>query len=145
MVLHCLNDYKNLGLHCTEALELPWKYPSPFIKDWVKLTVEGRRSKCLLWGSRAGSFIRQKIRTCSQIFPKLPSSGGEQGAFGCVFLCNKVLIPNVDCQYQHSLPSLPKERVRWISWPDFSWGMKLCLPQILSAVSVEYYTLHFLT
>jgi len=41
-VLHCLNDYKNLGLRCTETFELPWKHPSPFIKDWVKLTSEGR-------------------------------------------------------------------------------------------------------
>lgn len=125
MVLHCLNDYKNLGLHCTEALELPWKYPSPFTKDRVKLMVEGRRSKCLLWGSTAGSLSRQKICTRSQLFPVLPSSGGRQGAFRCVYLVNKVLIPSADCQYQHSLHSLPKERVRWISWPNFSWGMKL--------------------
>lgn len=58
MVLRCLNDYKNLGLNCTEALELPWKYPPSFIKDWVKLMVASRRSKCLLWGSGAGSFHR---------------------------------------------------------------------------------------
>lgn len=51
-MLRCLNDYESLGLCCTEALELPWKYPPSFIKDWVKLT----GSKCLICGSRAGSF-----------------------------------------------------------------------------------------
>lgn len=93
-------------------------------------------------GFRAGLFHRKNLGTCSQILPVLVANREHSDVH---FSTEKREIPNADCQYQHSLHSLPKQRVRWISWPNFSWGMKLYLPQILSAVSVEYNTLHFLT
>lgn len=60
-------------------------------------------------GLQSRIFHQAKNTYMQSDFPILPSSGGEQGEFRCVFLCSKVLIPSVDCQYQNSLP---KERVR---------------------------------
>lgn len=109
---------------------------------WVKLNSGGEEDKVPSLGLQSRTFQQTELGYTQSDFS---CTGGKQGAFRCAFLCSKDSIPNAGCQYQHSLHNLPNQRIRWMSWPNFSWGMKLYLPQILSAVSVEYNTLHFLT